>query len=136
MTTDTPTLPAVAIPLVRLTKDAAPRTILSYLGLTMKAQCITDPDDATQTQIVITLATNENGTEYSSTSIYFGNMQTINVADGDVTVLCYSTSMAGTGFFGGISASIAKLSGTALNGTLAIGVETLGADGVVSGTLV
>jgi hypothetical protein len=136
MTSDTQSLPALAIPLVRLTRDGPTRTLFTSLGLTMKAKCITDPDDSTATQLLVTLATNEDGTVYSSTSVFFGNMQTINIADGDVTVLCYSTSMGGDGFFGGISASIAKLSGSTLNGTLAIGVATLGADGVVSGTLV
>lgn len=136
MTTDTPLLPQLAIPLVRLTKDAPPRTLFSSLGLTMKGQCITDPNDPAATQIVLTLATNENGTEYSCTSIYFGNMQRIDVADGDVTILCFSTADAGPGFYGGISASIAKLSGSTLNGTLAIGLGTLGADAVVTGTLV
>lgn len=135
MTTAPQALPGFPIPLTRLVRDAPPRQVLAQNGLTFKAQCITDPDDSTATQLLVTLASNEAGTEYSSTSVYFGNMQTIGPTDGDVQVICYSTTMAGTGFFGGIAATVVKPSGLVQNGTLAIGVGVLGADGVVAGTI-
>jgi hypothetical protein len=131
--TDQP--PRTTLPLARLTRDAAPRLLTKVNGLTFKAQAITDPDDGTATQVLVTLASDEEDTMYSSTSTFFGNMQTIDPENGDVTVLCYSTTLAGDGFFGGIDATIAKPSGIVLSGSFAVGVQVFGADAVVTGQL-
>lgn len=136
MTSDSVALPSIAVPLVRLTKDAAPRTVLTSGGLTFKAQVITDPIDPIETQFLLTLASNEDGTRYSSVMPNYGTQQVVDVASGDVIVLAYSTMQWGTGFFGGIGASVAKSSGTVLNATLGFGIRAFGADGVFCGSFV
>jgi hypothetical protein len=117
----------------------AQATLLTLAGITFTASCIPSSEDAAQNMAVVAMTTDEDGTWYSSLNMVGGAAQEINIADGPVTVLSYDAGCdqpGGPFLYGGISFTISKPSGVAVNGVLSCGVAVLGADSVFSGMAV
>jgi hypothetical protein len=113
-------------------------TLLTLRGLTFKATCTASTEDPTKNVGTITVSTDQDGTWYSSMNLVGGAALEINIADGDVAVLSYDAGCdepGGPFMVGGISFTLAKPSGFAVNGVLGCGVGVLGADAVFSGMM-
>jgi hypothetical protein len=114
-------------------------TLLVTNGLTFKAHCTPSPEDSTLNMASISVAVDEDGCQYCSMNLYGGSIETINIADGDVTVLSYDAGCdqpGGPFFLGGVPFSLAKPSGIAANGVMSCGVGVLGGDSVFSGLVI
>lgn len=134
--TDTPTQVGTTFP--GLVKVAVNQTVTlgTWQHITFKGKCTPSTEDPTQNVASITVATDEDGTWYSSLNLVGGSVTEINTADGDVVVASYDAGCEEPGgpfYCGGIAFSLSKPSGLAMNGVLSLGVGVLDGDAVFSG---
>lgn len=110
-------------------------TLFSSGGVTIKGRCVPSTEDPSALVAQVTVASDEAGTQYSSMSVFTGNVCSIGPADGDVVVLDYDAGCPDTGtgplYVGGVPFSLAKPSGRAFNGVMSCGVGVLGTTAAV-----
>jgi hypothetical protein len=87
----------------------------------------------------IIVSSNEVGTWYSSLNIFGGDVTEVDPPEEGVAVFSYDAGCDAPGgpfLFGGLSFTVNKPSGLAINGVMSIGVGVLGADAVFSGMVI